>query len=212
MMAGLFRTQIQNNFRFKSLFSKTSLFIHSPTLSHQLFSLSSTRGMTNCIGTEGVKFTLTNCSRHVMCRHINALKENLTSGMLRDRASKQKQMLWEVTVCIFKMILSDTGCYYSGTVHAPKHQTKTCSYFHWQIIATGALEGTKQWNDKNIVTVWFPVKAKLNKNKTQISNLPLNNKKKAYFTIQSPVSIYSSAYLNKSLTNDEPSSGTIYSS
>lgn len=35
-----------------------SLFIHNPTLNHQLVSLSSTRGMTNCIGTEGVKFSI----------------------------------------------------------------------------------------------------------------------------------------------------------
>lgn len=62
MMAGLLQTQIQNNFRFKSVFSKMSLFIHSPTLIHQLSS--STCGMTNCIGTEGVNFTLTNRSRH----------------------------------------------------------------------------------------------------------------------------------------------------
>lgn len=62
MTAGLLQTQFQNNCRFKSLFSKTSLFIQNPTFIHQLLSLSSTRGMTNCIGTEGVKFTFTNRS------------------------------------------------------------------------------------------------------------------------------------------------------
>lgn len=32
MKTGLLQTQIQINFRFKSLFSKTPLFIHNPTL------------------------------------------------------------------------------------------------------------------------------------------------------------------------------------
>lgn len=89
MTAGLLQTQIQNNFRLKSLFSKTSLFVHKPTFIYQLLCLSSARGMTNCIGTEGVKFISTNRSGHKVCRHINALKGNLTSSMLRDRFSKQ---------------------------------------------------------------------------------------------------------------------------
>ncbi len=78
MTAGILHTQIQNNFRFKSLFPKTFHFIHNRALIHHLLSPSSTNGMTNCIGTEGVQFTLTNCSRNKVCRHINALKGNLT--------------------------------------------------------------------------------------------------------------------------------------
>lgn len=57
MTVGLLKIQLQNDLRFKSLFSRISLFIHNPTFIHQIFSLSSTRGMTNCIGTEGVTFT-----------------------------------------------------------------------------------------------------------------------------------------------------------
>lgn len=58
MTVGLLQTQNQIILRFKSLFSETSLFIHNPTLIRQLSSASSTCGMTNCIGTEGVKITL----------------------------------------------------------------------------------------------------------------------------------------------------------
>lgn len=145
MTAGLLQTQIQN-FRFKSLFSKMSLFIHDPTLIHQLVSLSSTRGMTNCIGTEGVKSILTNRSWHKVCRHIDALKGNLTSSMLQDRSSKQIRR-FERWLCIFKMILSTTGCYYSGTARGPKHGTKL-----WLLPLTNNCKWgcrvQKQWNDK----------------------------------------------------------------
>lgn len=166
--------------------------------------------MTNCIGTEGVKFTLTNRSRHKVCRHINALKGNLTSSMLQDRSLKQNRHLekWRASTWSFQPldVITQELCVLLNAVR-----------YLWLLLLTDNcncwLEGTKQWDDKNNVTVWFPVKAELNKNKTQISNHPLKNKtKKAYLTIQSPVSIYSSAYLNKSLTNVEPSSGTIYSS
>ena len=61
MMAGLLRTQIQNNFKFKSLFSKMSLFIHNSTFIYQLST--PVFHTWNSRGTEGVKFT-SNRSRH----------------------------------------------------------------------------------------------------------------------------------------------------
>lgn len=133
MTAGLFQTQIQNKFRFKSLFSKTPLFIHNP-IWIQLLSLSSTRGMTNCIGTEGVKFTLINRTWHKVCQQC--FKGELDIKHAISEIFKMKQMLWEVTICIFKMTLTATGYWLLLRNCAGSQMwSKTYGYFHWQIIA-----------------------------------------------------------------------------
>lgn len=82
-----FRSSLVLNLYFPkrlSLYTIPFSFVVSP-------SLFSTCGMTNCIGTEGKEFTQTNRSRHKVCRHINALKGNLTSSMLRDNSSEQNR-------------------------------------------------------------------------------------------------------------------------
>lgn len=55
MTAGFIQTELQDSFRTLNLYFPRFLFMHNPAVTHHLSTLSSTCGMTNCIGTGGVK-------------------------------------------------------------------------------------------------------------------------------------------------------------
>lgn len=91
MTVGLLQTQIQINFTFKSIFSKTSLFIHNPVLIRRLTVSVFHMWNDKLYRHRRERVYITNRRRHKVCRHINALKGNLTSSMLRDNSSEQNR-------------------------------------------------------------------------------------------------------------------------
>lgn len=207
MTAGLLQTQIQNNFKFKSVFfQNSSLYTQSRFKSPTLISVFHTWNDKLYRHRRGKVYFNKSQSTQSLPAYQRFKGELWQSSMLRDRSSKQigRFEMWQSAsskqsfqpldvitqeLCVLPNLKQDLWLLWLA------------NNWNW------GLKGTKQWNDKK--DVWFPVKAELNKNKTQILNLSLKNKnkKKAYFTIQIPVSIYSS----KQIT-DKPGSGTIYSS
>lgn len=172
MTAGLLQTQFQNNFRFKSLFSKTSFFIQTPTFI-----------LISAFHTWNDKLY-----RHRRGKvYIN--KSQSTQSLPAYQRFKGELDIKHAKRFIFKTktdtfewwqsMRSATRCYYSETVRAPKHRNL------WLLPLTNNCNRRIQSSGmkKKNVTVWFPVRAELNKNETQISNCPLKNKQKKHILL-----------------------------